>query len=206
MRPFMPISRIIFLCSIACLVILAPLLQTMSHSSEAIASAQTLPLVDFSALSMIPIQASAPATAASRPVRLIIPSIGLDDPIEGVGVDKNGDMAVPSGKTSNVGWYDKGTIPGQIGSAVIDAHVFAAFAQLKQLPIGADIYVQTESGATLHFVAEEADTYPLAEVPVRRLFTGNDAARLNLITCAGRLIDNNTTYDHRLIVYAVLVS
>lgn len=140
------------------------------------------------------------------PTRLIVPSIGLDDPVDGVGIDENGDMAVPSGKTRDVGWYRDGTVPGAVGSAVLDAHVFAAFSALKDVKAGDDIYVQTAAGDTLHFKVETTDTYPLADVPTQTLFNRSDTARLNLITCAGNLIDNDTTYDHRLIVYAVLVS
>ena len=35
------------------------------------------------------------------------------------------------GTTSQVGWYKYGTLPGAIGNAVLDAHVFAAFANIN---------------------------------------------------------------------------
>ena len=147
--------------------------------------------------------ASTPA-AADYPVRLIIPSIALNAPIQKVGLTKSGDMAVPSGSTNNVGWYKNGTTPGQAGSAVIDAHVFAAFKGLNKLTAGADIYVEMQSGVWLHFTVAAAQTYPLASVPLNTLFNRADAPRLNLITCAGKLTQDHSTYDHRLVIYTTL--
>src|SRR4051812_40469377 len=67
--------------------------------------------------------APAPAfTGADYPVRLSLPAIGLSDAIIKVGLNAEGEMAVPSGNSSNVGWYKDGTLPGEVGSAVLDAH------------------------------------------------------------------------------------
>jgi hypothetical protein len=43
-------------------------------------------------------------------------------------------------------------------------------------------------------------------VPADELFNRADTARLNLITCAGSLTRNRTTYDHRLVIYTKLVN
>jgi sortase A len=115
-------------------------------------------------------------------------------------------MDVPSGSTKNVGWYKYGTAPGDTGSAVLDAHVFAAFSNLHALRVGSDIYVTTANNNTLHFVVQETRLYKLGEVPATVLFNRSDTQRLNLITCAGKLTANHSTYDHRLVVYAVLVN
>ncbi len=139
------------------------------------------------------------------PMRVIIPSIKLDTMVVGVGLDAKGEMDVPSGKTKNVGWYKDGTIPGEIGSAVIDAHVFAAFDRLRELKEGADVYVVETSGSKLHFQVTYRKVYPLRDVPLNKLFLTQDARRLNLITCAGSLTRDHSTYDHRLIVYTTLV-
>lgn len=138
------------------------------------------------------------------PVRLVIPSINLDTNIIGVGVNAKGEMDVPDGSTANVGWYKDGTVPGAMGSAVLDAHVFAAFQSLSRVKDGADLYVVMRSGKELHFVAQEEQYYALADVPLQTLFNRTDAPRLNLITCAGMLTPDHSTYDHRLIVYTAL--
>ncbi len=146
------------------------------------------------------------ATAPTAPSRLIIPSIALNDTVAKVGVNAKGEMDVPAGNTRDVGWYDAGTMPGTVGSAVIDAHVFAAFSKLKNIKVGSDIYIETDSGQKLHFVVSEMKTYVLADVPADILFNRADTERLNLITCAGKLTDDRSTYDHRLVVYAVLAN
>src|SRR6185295_18315844 len=112
------------------------------------------------------------------------------------------EMDVPDGRTNKVGWYEPGTLPGNSGSAVLDAHVYAAFKNLRYAKVGDDIYVKTRSGKLLHFRAEESLVYKTSQVPLQQLFNRTDVPRLNLITCAGKLTKDRSTYDHRLILYA----
>src|SRR3989344_1462519 len=92
--------------------------------------------------------APAPAKVAKHvPVRLSIPAIELNNPVVPMGIDKKGDLDVPAGNTKDIGWYAKGVVPGTIGSAVMDAHVFAAFSRLNEVKEGDDIYVVMEDGA-----------------------------------------------------------
>jgi len=51
----------------------------------------------------------------------MIPSINIDAAIEYVGLTSNGAMAVPKGP-NDVGWFELGPRPGDIGSAVIAGH------------------------------------------------------------------------------------
>ena len=139
------------------------------------------------------------------PVHLSIPAAGIEAPVVRVGTTAGGDMAVPSGTTNNVGWYERGTLPGNAGSAVLDAHVFAALKNLHKAEVGDDIYIETATGR-LHFVVEEVVTHALADVPRQKLFNRADRSRLNLITCAGTYSAESGTYDHRLVVYAVLAA
>src|SRR4051812_49291612 len=62
------------------------------------------------------------ATAADSPAYIYIPSINLFSSVQGVGINKVGNMDVPSGHTANVGWYKYGVLPGNTGTAVLDAH------------------------------------------------------------------------------------
>ncbi len=139
---------------------------------------------------------------AEAPVRLIIPSINLDTSIISVGLNSKGEMAVPSGSTSHVGWYKHGPKPGQRGSAVLDAHVFAAFDDLRYLKVGSDVIVQTSSGQRLRFVVRESTVYRLNELTSKMLFGRGGDRWLNLITCAGKLTSDGSTYTHRLVVYS----
>lgn len=137
---------------------------------------------------------------------LRIPSIKFKSLVIPVGLNAKGEMDVPDGESNNVGWYKYGPEPGEVGSAVLDAHVYAAFENLKDVAVGDSIYVTNADGDELHFVVEETTTTRLEETSAARLFERTDKARLNLITCAGTYIASKGTYDHRLIVYAVLVA
>jgi len=142
--------------------------------------------------------------STAYPVRLIIPSIGLDAPIQSVGLNNKGEMAVPDGTTGKVGWYEYGALPGAIGSAVLDAHVYAAFSKLKYLHAGSDIYVVTRNNTALHFVVSQTEVSPLGRLSTDTLFNLKDAKRLNLITCAGTYIPALGTYDQRRVAHAIL--
>lgn len=146
-----------------------------------------------------------PLAVVAPPARIIIPSIGINTTIEGVGVNEKGEMAVPSGTSNTVGWFKYGAAPGQVGSAVLDAHVFAAFSKLKYVRPGADVYVITSQNQILHFVVNEKKTFALSTLAPQQLFRPTTRPDLNLITCAGSLTPDRLTYDHRLIVYATLV-
>lgn len=145
------------------------------------------------------------AAVSDTPTYIYAPAIGLSSPILGVGTTAAGEMAVPSGSSNNVGWYKNGVTPGETGTAVLDAHVFAAFKNLSKLPVGSDIYVYMSSGKVLHYVTTKAKTYALSALSSSTLFAATNSKQLNLITCAGKLTADHMTYDHRLIVSAQLI-
>ena len=138
------------------------------------------------------------------PVRIRIPSIKLNSPIEHMGVKSNGELDVPSSRTG-VGWYKHGTVPGETGSAVMDAHIYAAFKKLRYLKINGDVFVDMSDGRTLHYVVQHSMLYELDDVPRELLFARTGGKYLHLITCAGKWNAARDTYNRRLIVYATLV-
>ena len=148
---------------------------------------------------------------AEEPVTMRIPKIGIDTTIQQTGLNGKGNMGVPTNFT-DVAWYKHGTIPGQIGSSVIDGHVdnglglAGVFKNLDKVVKGDDVYIVTKAGRQLHFVVDEVDTYPYKSVPLDMLFSRADDARLNLITCGGTWVKTDKTYDHRLVVYTKLVN
>ncbi len=146
-----------------------------------------------------------------QPQTLKIPKLEISTDVQYVGINAKGNMGVPS-NYSDVAWYKYGTVPGQIGSAVVDGHVDnglglpGVFKRLSELEKGDDVYVVTKAGRTLHFVVLSKALYNYKEVPVDRLFNAIDAAYLNLVTCEGSWIKNEKTYDQRLVVYTRLVN
>ena len=165
----------------------------------------------------VPVPATPTATAfgqnvatTSLPSRLIIPALNINANVQDLGVNSIGNMQAPDNFT-DVGWYKYGTVPGQLGSAVIDGHVdnglglAGVFKQLDSIKIGDDLYVQTVGGQKLHFVVSDIETYPYQSVPVQTIFAQTDAARLNLITCDGTWVNGQDTYNERLVVYTKYV-
>lgn len=142
--------------------------------------------------------------AAGAPVRVSIPAIGLNKRIVKVGINSVGEMDVPSGSTQNVGWYSKGVAPGNVGSAVLAAHVFAAFGALHKTEVGDEIFVEAENGGHLRFVVTKTEVYKLGDLSADTLFNRKDGRHLHLITCAGAPTSDGSTYTHRLVVYATL--
>lgn len=153
--------------------------------------------------------ASVHINAPENPARLRIPRLHIQAAVQYVGINGSGNMATPSNFT-DVAWYKYGTVPGQMGSAVINGHVdnglalAGVFKHLQDIQTGDDIYIDTKQGSSLHFVVERVVLYPYKDVPTDLVFNQKDAPRLNLITCDGNWVKAGKTYDKRLVVYAVL--
>lgn len=144
------------------------------------------------------------ATGPIVPARLSIPSVRINSPVIGVGTNEKGEMDVPDGKTNNVGWYQHGVKPGAAGTAVLDAHIYAAFKDLARTKVGDDIYVTAADGTQLHFRVTRVATYALANLAPTTLFAASATRDINLITCAGTYDKAQGTYSHRTIVSATL--
>lgn len=145
-----------------------------------------------------------------QPTRLRIPKLGIDSFVQHVGVNAKGNMAAPSNFV-DVGWYKYGAVPGYLGSAVITGHVDNAlglpgvFTNLDDMKIGDEFFVESYGGKELRFKVVEIQSYPYTLVPLKVLFSRNDLPRLNLITCSGKWLSGERSYDERLVVYAELV-
>lgn len=151
-------------------------------------------------------------TANALPERLLIPKIGVDAQVVHLGVTRSGNMAAP--KTfPDVGWYKYGTVPGDLGSAVIAGHETnavsgpAIFYELEKLEVGDEISVVGETGKSLRFkvVKKEVHPYNLAGPKLEEIFNAKGKVRLNLITCTGEWLPAAKTNDRRLVVYTELV-
>ncbi|MES2203320.1 MAG: class F sortase [Patescibacteria group bacterium] len=162
----------------------------------------------YSAPDEVTVGAAQAILGAAVPTRLRIPALGVDAHVQQVGVAKSGNLAVPTNFT-DVGWYRAGPKPGEAGSAVVDGHVDnglgvpAVFKNVQNLNPGDEILIDNASG-TLRFVVQSVAVYPRKEVPLQQLFHGDGVPRLNLITCEGEWLADQKTYDHRVVVYAVL--
>ena len=144
----------------------------------------------------------------ARPVRLIIPKIGLNAAIEDVGLTADNAMAAPSGPDT-VGWYELGPRPGNSGSAVMDGHSgyadgrAAAFDELSKLGKGDRLYVEDASGRVASFVVRTTRLYA-RDADAAEVFAPTANSRLNLITCTGSFDVAAGTHSQRLVVFTDL--
>ena len=142
------------------------------------------------------------------PTKIIIEKLGINAPIESVGLDIQKRMDVPK-DPDNAGWYNLGYKPGETGSAVIAGHVDtptgapAIFYNLSELEKGDEIKTTDESGNSYLFTVEKSIIYDFDKVPLDEVFANKDKKRLNLITCDGTFDKANKNYTKRRVVYAV---
>lgn len=145
----------------------------------------------------------------AEPVRFILPKIGVDAPVEAVGTDINGAMALPL-ELTKVGWYMEGAKPGQKGNVVIAGHLDSAigenaiFYNLGNLEPGDNMSVLAADGAHYTFIVTAKVVYPYDEVPIDMVFGKNDGRHLNLVTCTGFWNTMVQSYSHRMIIFSTL--
>jgi LPXTG-site transpeptidase (sortase) family protein len=154
-----------------------------------------------------PRSSTVPEPPAAPPARLSIATLGVDAPVEAVGLDGEGRMATPS-QPSHVGWYRSGPAPGQAGDAVIDGHLDwtsgpAVFFHLDRLRVGDEVVVLQSSGGRLRFAVDSLSTIPF-DAPLDAFFTASGPPSLTLITCTGSWDRQRQTYLQRLVVHTSL--
>jgi len=153
-----------------------------------------------------------PTVSVASPVRLVIPSIGVNAPIENVGLTDSGNLATPQqNQWDGTGWYSQGPHPGEPGSAVIDGHLDrpggspAVFWNLRYMHVGDMIMVVDSAGVTHTFRVTQAASYPANQSPTQDIFVNTSGTFLNLITCAGDWIPAQHQTTLRFVVYSSLV-
>jgi LPXTG-site transpeptidase (sortase) family protein len=149
-----------------------------------------------------------PAAEALVPVRLKIPSIGVNALVEQVGQKDDGTMGTPT-KFGDVAWYAPGAKPGaQTGSAVFAGHVDNAlttagvFEHLADVKAGDYVTVEDAQGKSVVYRVTSTHSYPANEAPLAQIFATAGPAQLVLITCAGTWVTSEHQFDQRLVVTA----
>jgi LPXTG-site transpeptidase (sortase) family protein len=155
-----------------------------------------------------PVAPAAVATpVAAPPLRIVIPSIGVDAPITTKGLDANGVMEAPNGP-EDVAWYGFTALPGGGSNAVFSAHVDyhgygpAVFADLKKLKKGDLVEVHTADGTVYRYEVTLSLSYPAETAPFEEIVGPTSREVITLITCAGSFDQATRRYSHRLVVRA----
>jgi sortase (surface protein transpeptidase) len=149
---------------------------------------------------------AADADPGAPPVRLRIPSLGVDAPVAAVGYAA-GEMEIPP-RADTVGWYRYGPAPGQPGSAVLAAHVAwrgksGVFADLRLAAPGAVVEVGFADGTLRRFRVVALASYDKAQLPSADVFRRDGEAVLTLITCGGAFNPSLRSFEDNVVAYAV---
>lgn len=139
------------------------------------------------------------------PVRMEIPTIGMQAPVVPVGTMADGTMASPQGAV-DIGWWE-GRKPGQ-GNALFAAHVNwngrqGSFARLKELKPGDEIVVRGDKGTVKYRVVWVKNFDPNMDATQ---LLGNDGGEqiATLITCGGAFDRSIGHHTERVVARAVL--
>lgn len=178
----------------------APADDARTTDAPAAGSAPTPPAVRSASLADRPVP-------AAPPVRLRVPAVGLDVPLDAVGVAQDGQMVVPE-DADRAGWYRYGPAPGTgTGSAVIAGHVDdrsgpGAFLALTEAQEGDEIEVELADGTRTAYRVVSRVSVAKPELAVGDLFRRTGPPTLHLVTCTGEWSRQTGSYTDNLVVTA----
>jgi LPXTG-site transpeptidase (sortase) family protein len=152
--------------------------------------------------------AAVAARDTAVPVRVQLPSVGIDSPLARLGTDADGAL-VPPTDFDQAGWFAAGPAPGETGPAVIAGHVDswtgpAVFFRLADLAVGDPVVVRRADGTTAHFEVTSVDRYAKSDFPTADVYGPTPDPELRLITCGGDFDREKRSYTDNVVVSARL--
>jgi sortase (surface protein transpeptidase) len=142
------------------------------------------------------------------PTRLAVPALGIDAPVDPVGVSENGAMEIPA-DVARVGWYEFGPAPADAaGSIVLAGHVdsrtqgLGAMAALRDAAVGDEVQVTDAAGTVTRWQVVARETLHKEALPVQELFDRSGPPRLTLLTCGGPFLEELRSYRDNVVVLA----
>jgi hypothetical protein len=140
------------------------------------------------------------------PRSLLIPKIGVAaTPLQQVGLNADGSPEVPDvHHPETVGWYNKGSKPGEAGPAVLLGHVNGngkqgVFARIHELLSGDQIFVDDKT-----FVVTLVEKVSKQAFPGGKVYGETKDSEIRLITCGGDFDSLAHSYKDNWIVYGTL--
>ncbi|MET9884882.1 class F sortase [Streptomyces sp. NPDC006430] len=150
--------------------------------------------------------------SASVPVRLDVPSMGVQAPVVSRGLDADGAIEPPPyDRPGTVGWWGAGAKPGEAGTALLVGHVDTAskpavFYGLSSTHPGAKVRVVRMDGSVAEFTIEDVRVYERAGFDPHRAYGPRikGRAELRLVTCGGTYDKAAKEYTANVVVSAYL--
>ncbi|GAA3814262.1 class F sortase [Cellulomonas soli] len=170
-------------------------------------SATTLPQAD------VPVRRSDLGSLTAEPepaapARLQVPELGLDMPVDPVGVLTDGTMQVPQ-DADRAGWYRYGAAPDSpAGSTLLAAHVdstttgIGPFARLREATVGTAVQLTTSDGRTHAYRVVRLEQIGKDGAPLEQWFARDGRPLLVLVTCGGAFRRDIGHYTDNVVVTA----
>lgn len=152
-----------------------------------------------------------PAAAKVTVTSVVIDSISVRATrLEQLSLDPDGALAAPK-DPDRAGWYAGGTVPGDVGPAVIAGHVDsktgpAVFYDLRDVGVGDKVIVTLSNRSTTTFVVDRVLNTPKKGFPTEEVFGPTPDAQLRLITCGGPYDRTVGSYVDNTVVFATAVA
>jgi hypothetical protein len=146
----------------------------------------------------------------SPAMRVRIPVIQVDAPVQAVGLDAEGWVDAPPAENSNLaGWFTGAVSPGERGTSVLVGHVDnnagpAVFFGLGALKQGNQVEVLRADGRTAIFEIYGVEVFAKDAFPSTRVYGSTGTAELRVITCGGAF-SRGSGYNGNVVVFARLV-
>ncbi len=154
----------------------------------------------------VPVTTVSPAALPeARPVSLSVPAIDVrTDRLIDLGLTPTGEMEVPDDAVT-AGWLTLGPTPGEVGPAVIAAHVDyegvpGVFTRLDEMEPGDEVAVRRADGTVATFSAYRVERFAKSRFPTEDVYGDTDAPELRLITCGFDTATRN--YLANVVVFA----
>ncbi len=175
------------------------------------AAAQEIPRTVGTTVPFAPDPASVAAPlAASTPMTIKIPAIGVNAPVTRLDLNKDGTVQVPPLDNHNLaGWYDRSVPPGTLGTSVILGHVDdyagpSVFYNIKNLHRGQVIDIVRADGETAVFAVDGVQKAAKTNFPTSDVYGNAPYPALRLVTCGGPFDAKTGQYLDSIVVYAHL--
>jgi sortase (surface protein transpeptidase) len=145
----------------------------------------------------------------ARPVRLVIPAIGVTTRLIRLGVSEAGTLEVPA-SAAVAGWFTGSPRPGAVGASIIAGHIDSrlgpgVFFRLARLRRGQRVYVVRADRSVARFKIISVRSYAKSRFPRAVVYGPVPDAELRLITCGGNFDFATGSYLDNVVVYAVLI-
>ncbi|GAA3195440.1 class F sortase [Actinocorallia longicatena] len=147
---------------------------------------------------------------SSAPVRLRIPTAGVNARIGEIGENADGGIAVPAAaKAREAAWFRSSPTPGTRGSSIIVGHYDddkggAVFYNAYKIKKNDKVMVDRADGTVATFAVDAMEQINKSMFPTRRVYGRVGYAGLRLITCGGKFNKDRRHFSDNVIVYAHL--